>query len=334
MISDDQSSQDFAAAVERHRSALQAHCYRMVGSLTDAEDLAQEAIVRAWRRRTTFAGRSSLRGWLYSIATNVCIDHLARRPKRDLPAEYRKAIEPGMREPSAAELIWLDPCPEALIESLASPDPDPEAVVTARETLELAYLAAIQHLRPRRRAVLILRDALGWSARETASALEMSVAAVNTALPRARATMREHLPAARMDWPAGAAINAAERELLRRYMEAHERADVDELARLVADDVRLAVPPLPEIHEGREHFLASVRRSAVPGRFRYLPTMANGQLAAASYVHQPDGSYRPLAIDVLRMASQRVAAVTVFLRPDLFPVFALPESLSPPAIVR
>jgi RNA polymerase sigma-70 factor (ECF subfamily) len=316
----------FVALAERYRRRLQLHCYRMVGSLEDSEDLVQEAVLRAWRRRRSFEGRSTFQTWLYRIATNVCLDFLERRPVRELPAHYAVAIEPGSAVPEAWELVWLDPYPERLLEGVASEDGDPEAAAASKETIELAFLAAIQHLPPRQRAVLILRDVLGWSAKETASALGLTVASVTSALQRARATLREHLPRHPVEWSVTTAPSSDERALLKRYIEAHERGDVDALADLLRDDVRVAVPPLPGVREGREEFRASAMRSAAPGRFRYVPTRANGRPAAASYVLR-DGAYRPLAIDVLGVEDGLLADLTVFLRPELFAAFGLPASL-------
>jgi RNA polymerase sigma-70 factor (ECF subfamily) len=323
-----QGDRDFASLVERYRARLHLHCYRMVGSLEDAEDLVQETILRAWRYRQGFEGRSTVHTWLYRIATNVCLDFLERRRPRDMPPQLALAIEPGEAPPPASDLVWLDPYPERLLASIASEDDDPEIAVASKETVELAFLAAIQHLPARRRAVLILRDVLGWSAKETASALGLTVPSVNSASQRARTTMRQHLPRRRVEWSPAANPSRAELALLRSYMDAHERGDVDALARLLRDDVRLSAPPLPRHRDGRDAFLAAVRRSAVPGRFRYVPTRANGQPAAASYVRRDgDRAHRPLAIDVLRIEGGLVAEVSVFLRADLFPAFGLPSTL-------
>jgi RNA polymerase sigma-70 factor (ECF subfamily) len=300
----------------------------MVGSLEDAEDLVQETILRAWRHREGFEGRSTVRTWLYRIATNVCLDFIERRRPRELPAQVALALEPGESPPPASELVWLDPYPDRLLAGVASGDDDPEAAAASKETVELAFLAAIHHLPPRRRAVLILRDVLGWSSKEAAEALGLTVPAVNSALQRARATLRQHLPRRRVEWSPAANPSQDELALLRRYVDAHERGDVDGLARLLRDDIRLSAPPLPRPVDGRAAFLAKARRSAAPGRFRYVQTGANGQPAAASYVRRDgDSAYRPLGIDVLRIEDRLVAELNVFLRPDLFPVFGLPPVL-------
>ncbi|HEX8645742.1 MAG TPA: RNA polymerase subunit sigma-70 [Thermoleophilaceae bacterium] len=318
----------FVALVERYRAQLQLHCYRMVGSVEDSEDLVQETVLRAWRKRASYQGRSALRTWLYSIATNACLDFLARRPPRELTPQVAVAIEPGAAAPPASELVWLDPYPEHLLAGVASEDGDPEAALASKETVELAFLAAIQHLTPIGRAALILRDVLGCSAKETADGLGLTVPSVNSALQRARSTLREHLPRRRVEWSPAAEPSRDELLLLRRYTEAHERGDVASLAKLLRADVRLSAPPLPGAREGRDAVLASIRRSAAPGRFRYVVTRANHQPAAASYVRRDgDSAYRPLAIDVLRVERGLLARIDVFLRPDLFPVFGLPPAL-------
>jgi len=190
------------------------YCYRMLGSLSDAEDLAQETFLRAWKARDRFEGRASVRTWLYRIATNACLDVLARRPRRVLPDQLGPAGEPGGPLP-AADLPWLEPVPDRLLDEAG-----PDAVVVERETIELAYLAAVQYLPPRQRAVLVLRDVLGWSAKETADLLETSVASANSALQRARATLRERLPARRAEWTAGDAT-AQETALLKQFIAAY-----------------------------------------------------------------------------------------------------------------
>ncbi len=319
----------FASSVEGYRRELQVHCYRMVGSLEDSEDLVQETVLRAWRSRGGFEGRASFRAWLYRIATNVCLDLLARGHRRVLPADVAPAADPDADMPAPADLPWLDPYPDRLIEGLASAEDDPEAAAVKKETIELAFLSAIQHLPPRRRAVLILRDVLGWSAKDTASALGVTVASVNSALQRARTTLKQHLPARRLDWAPTSDPSSTERALLQRYMDAHESGDVASLAVLLRDDVRLSGPPRPLWFDGRQALLASARRLAAPGRFRYVATAANGQPAAASYVREAGGDrYRPMGIDVLRIEDGLVAEITAFLRPDLFAAFGLPPVLT------
>ncbi|MBV9817236.1 MAG: RNA polymerase subunit sigma-70 [Solirubrobacterales bacterium] len=317
----------FVAAVERHRREPRVHCYRMLGSLEESEDLVQETALRAWRGRHEFEGRASARAWLYAIATNACLDVLRRRPARVLPVDVAAPSDPTGALPARADLPWLEPYPDHLLEGVAPEAEGPDAIAVANETLELAFLAAIQHLTPRRRAVLILRDVLDWPARDTAAALAMSVNSVNSTLQRARATLRDHLPRRRAEWTAGTP-SASERALVGRYMDAHERGDVAALAGLLREDARVSAPPLPLWFDGREACLASARRLAAPGRFRYVATAANRQPAAASYVRRDgDGTYRPRGIDVLTIAGGLVVEVTAFLRPDLFAAFGLPAAL-------
>jgi RNA polymerase sigma-70 factor (ECF subfamily) len=316
----------FATLIERYRRELQVHCYRMLGSFEDAEDLVQETFLRAWRRRESFQGRASFRAWLYRIATNACLDVLARHPRR-VP---RPAADLGGAPPHPAAIPWLQPYPDRLLEGIGPSDAEPEAVVVARETIELAFLAAIQHLPPRARAVLLLRDVLGWSAKDTAALLEASVASVNSALQRARATLRQRLPARRLEWAPSADPSAAERALLRRYIDAHERADAAAVAALLREDARLTMPPQPTRYEGRAAVAAFFAREAFgpgsPGAFRLVPTRANRQPAAANYVRRPgDTVFRALSLDVLRIEGGQLVEITVF-APDLFPAFGLPPT--------
>jgi RNA polymerase sigma-70 factor (ECF subfamily) len=306
----------FTASVERYRRELHVHCYRMLGSFEESEDLVQETFLRAWRRRQTFEGRSSLRAWLYRIATNACLDALDKRP-RTVSAN--------------GEVLWLQPYPDKLLEEAVGAGDDPEAAVVSKETIELAYLVAIQRLVPLQRAVLILRDVLGLSAKETASVLETSVPAVNSALQRARAAMGDHLPEHRDEWPSGTDVTAAERELLDRYVEYSEGPDPIALKRLLSEDVRFSMPPQPGLWEGREEvfqcWIDGGFGSEAFGSLRCLVTRANRQPAVANYVRTPgDEGYSPLALDVFRIADGEVADIVVF-DGSVFPWFGLPESL-------
>ena len=306
----------FGARVERHRRELHVHCYRMLGSFEESEDLVQETFLRAWRRRETYAGRASVRAWLYRIATNACLDALDKRP----------------RTPTAdGEVLWLQPYPDALLEELPDGREGPEDVTLSKETLELAFLVAIQHLAPLPRAVLVLRDVLGCSARETASLLETTEASVNSALQRARAGLRERLPERRAEWAPGAEPTAAERELLDRYVELSERADAQGLAALLHEDVRFTMPPQPGTWVGRDRVVGSwVEGGFGEGMFgsmRCVVTRANGQPAVACYVRRPgDDAYTPLAIDVLRIEEGAVKDITTF-DGALLGMFNLPPRL-------
>ena len=306
----------FSALVERHRRELQVHCYRMLGSFEEAEDLTQETFLRAWRRRETYAGRASLRAWLYRIATNACLDVLEKRP--------RKPSENG-------EVLWLQPIPDDLLAELPSDAEEPDAEVVARETIELAYMVAIQHLPPRTRAVLILRDALGWRARDTAELLEMSEAAVNSALQRARAGLKEHLPTQRSDWES-AELDEADRALLEQYMRATELGDATLVAETLASDVRFTMPPQPGLWIGRDNVVGSWVEGGFGdperiGDFRCTLTFANRQPAIVNYLRGPgEDTFRAFAIDVLTIADGRIVGITTFDVP-VFAAFGLPEAL-------
>ena len=306
----------FAAVTERFRRQLHVHCYRMLGSFDEAEEIVQETFLRAWRARRAFEGRALLRSWLYRIATNACLDVIARRRPRVVVGD---------------EVTWLQPYPDRLLEPVAPSRDGPEEMAVSRETIELAFIVAIQYLPPRQRAVLIARDVVGLPARGTAAMLDMSVASVNSALQRARATLRSVLPERRMDWTVVSEPTAAEREVLRRYIDASERADLQSLAALLREDVRCAMPPQPGTYVGRATLIELWRPAIVGpqafGEFRIIPTGANRQPAAATYVRRAgDDRYRPLAIDVLRIEDGLVAEVTTFGRP-WFPRFELPSAL-------
>jgi RNA polymerase sigma-70 factor (ECF subfamily) len=303
----------FAEAVERHRRELQVHCYRMLGSFEESEDLTQETFLRAWRRRETYEGRASLRAWLYRIATNACLDALSERPRTPAPN---------------GEIAWLQPYPDELLESVAADD-EPDAEVVARETIELAFMVAIQHLAPRPRAVMIMRDILGWSAKETGAALDISVAAVNSALQRARAGLKEHLPEQRMEWTA--AGNAAERELLARYVEASEAADGPALAALMHEDARFSMPPEPGLWIGRQNIVDAWTEGGFGteafGRLKVLESRANRQPAMANYLLAPgDDTYRSLALDVLTIDGGAITEIVTF-GSKTFAWFGLPDTL-------
>jgi RNA polymerase sigma-70 factor (ECF subfamily) len=301
----------FSALVERHRRELQVHCYRMLGSLEDSEDQVQETFLRAWRRRESYQGRSTFRAWLYRIATNACLDALAARP-RQTP-----------RDP--ADIPWLQPYPDALLPG----EEEPDAVAVARETIELAFLAAVQLLPPRQRAALILRDVLGWPARDIAALLEVSVSAANSALQRARESLRRHLPERRDEW--GGHGSDEELALVRRYVEASERGDAAALAAMLSDDARFSMPPEPGLWVGRDAIFAVWDEGGFGseefGDIRCLVTAANHQPAVANYVRKPgDDAHRALALDVLRLEGGQITDVVTF-PPRLYPAFGLPLTL-------
>jgi RNA polymerase sigma-70 factor, ECF subfamily len=328
-LTDPRTQTEFGAALEHYRHELRVHCYRMLGSLEDSEDLVQETFLRAWRKRDSFSG-GSFRAWLYRIATNACLDALRRRPRRVTPPEVFAAGDPTVPPAPPADLPWLQPYPGRLLEPIAAADDGPVERAVARETIELVFLAAIQHLPPRQRAVLILRDLLGWSAKDTASLLESTVDSVNSALHRARTTLRDRLPERRTEWARATAPSEEELELLQRYLGAHERADAGALAEMLREDARLTMPPIPTWYDGREAIMTAQLQGWDPefGRLRGLVATANTQPAAAHYLRRPgDREYRPLALDVLRIEEGRVAEITTFVSPELFPAFGLPPTL-------
>jgi RNA polymerase sigma-70 factor, ECF subfamily len=320
----------FAELVERYRRELQVHCYRMLGSFEDAEDMVQETLLRAWRKRKSFEGRSSFRAWLYRIATNACLDALKRRPPRVLPPQVATAADPRVPPLPAADMPWLQPYPDRLLEGIAAGDEGPEAELVSKETIELTFLVAIQHLVPRQRAVLILRDVLGWSAKETARLLETTVDSVNSALRRARSTLRRHLPPSRLEWASGSDPTQEERRLLRRYMDAHERTDATIFAALLREDARLTMPPTPTWYDGREAIVTfHAQQLFVPEiQWRAMVTRANRQPAVAFYTRQPgEPDFRASVMDVLRVEEGRVTQIDAFVLPALFPAFGLPPAI-------
>jgi RNA polymerase sigma-70 factor (TIGR02960 family) len=303
----------FAELAERHRRELHVHCYRMLASFEEAEDAVQETLLRAWRSRDSFEG-SLLRAWLYKIATNVCLDML-RRSSRRLATVH-----------NFSEVPWLQPYPDALLDEVAPSDDQPDAVIVERETIELAFLAAMQVLPPRQRAALIARDVLGWPAIETASLLETSVAAANSALQRARATMQEHLPAQRSEWTAGEP-SAEERALLEQFIDAHQRGDAALAVSIASQDLRITMPPAPYLFEGLDTIAPLLARALSEGEWRLVPTLANRMPTAASYLRQEgDSLYRAFKFDVLRVENGLIAEITTF-GPELFPAFGLPPTL-------
>ncbi len=331
----------FARLVERHRRELRVHCYRMVGSVEEAEDLVQETFLRAWRHIGGFEGRSTLRAWLYRIATNACLDALDGRARRVLPQDLEPATtgtDAGPVEMVArTDLPWLQPLPDRLWEPAADGQDEPEAVAVTRETIELAFIAALQHLPPRRRAILVLRDVLGWPARQTAEHLGVTEAAVTSALHRARSTLRARLPDRRADWAAATEPTADERAVVRRYMAALERADLAAVADLLAEDVRAAMPPWTLWLAGRPAVMAALTESWDPGspdyvgRFRSLATRANAQPAVATYRRAPGdhaSGHQAFAVGVLRIDDGRIAEMVAFHDTTLFPAFGLPETLT------
>lgn len=317
---------EFARLVEPYRRELQVHCYRLLGSLQDAEDMVQETLLRAWRRLPTFEGRAPLRAWLYKIATNACLDALGRRPRRTLPNTAAAPADPGRPpDPPLTESIWIEPYPDDL---LPQSDAGPEGAYVIREGVALAFVTALQTLPPRQRAVLILRDVLEFRAREVATLLDLTVPAVNSALHRARMTLARSRGARRDHAAGGAAMTEAQRRLLNRYVQAWESGDVEGLIALLREDATFAMPPSPSWYVGRpaiRTFVASrVFEGAEPRRWRLLPTRANGGPAFGLYRLEASGAYEPFGIQALTIEKDKLADVTTFIVPSLFAHFGLP----------
>jgi RNA polymerase sigma-70 factor, ECF subfamily len=306
----------FAGLVEPYRAELHAHCYRMLGSVHDAEDAVQDALLRAWRGLSRFEGRSTLRSWLYTIATNACLDQIARRPKRVLPIDYGPATDPhlGPGEP-LVESVWIDPYPD---ETLGVDDRSaaPDARYERRESVELAFIAALQHLPANQRAVLILREVLGFSAKEVAGTLGTTVASVNSALQRARTAVDERVPA--QSQQATLRVLGDERltEIVDRYVDAWERSDVEAFAAMLAEDATFAMPPLASWYQGRDAIALWAAGWPLSGawNWRVVRTTANGQPALGFYAwNAEDQGYRPFALNVLSLRGSQISDVTAFI---------------------
>jgi RNA polymerase sigma-70 factor (ECF subfamily) len=321
----------FRELVEAQRADLHAHCYRMLGSLHDADDALQDTLLRAWRGLPKFRGQSSLRTWLYRIATNVCLDAIARRPKRVLPIDYGPPTRPsaGGIERALPEGLWIEPYPYEFL-GIADSAVAPDARYERREALELAFIAALQHLPRRQRAALILRDVLGFSAREAAASLETTVPSVNGALRRARAAIDERLPDPSQQTTLRALGDRRLRELVGRFADSFERGDVDAILAMLAEDATFAMPPYREWCQGKDAIAESwLMPGGPPPRLRYAPACANGQLALGTYRVEPEtGDYVPLALDVLTLRGDLISDVTAFRTPAVFPRFELPDRLA------
>jgi RNA polymerase sigma-70 factor, ECF subfamily len=322
----------FARLIGPFRRELLVHCYRMLGSLQDAEDVLQEALLHAWRRLGTLRQPASFRAWLYKIATNACLDLLDERPRRTLPSAVYPAADPreAMAEPIDAP-IWLEPLPD---EWLAGAADHPEARYTMRESIALAFQLALQLLPPRRRAVLILRDVLAWQAKEVADLLDMTISAVNSALHRARATVRKYHGADRDAAVRSLPDDERTRRLLNEYVQAWGAADIAKLIALLKDDATWVMPPLATWYRGREaiHAFIVTRLLAARGvRGRYIATRANGQPAMAIY-HRSDTNevYQAVGLQVLTVDESvwQIAQVSTFMKPELFSRFDLAVELS------
>jgi RNA polymerase sigma-70 factor, ECF subfamily len=315
-------TRELELGLEQHRSELTGYCYRMLASPFEAEDAVQETFLRAWRGFSRFEGRSALRSWLYSIATNVCLDMLNGRERRARPMDLGPAREPVEANLNTMpEVTWIEPTPDGRV----VPEGDPAAVAEARETIRLAFVAALQHLPPRQRAVLILCEVLRWKASEVAELLETSVASVNSALQRARATLAASKPS---PVDASPSLDQADAELLARYVEAFERYDMDALTSLIHEDATQSMPPFDLWLTGRDDIFSWwVGPGAACRGSRVIPTVAaNGAPAFGQYKPRPDGDgYEPWALQVLEIADGKIVELTFFLDTKrVFPLFGLP----------
>jgi len=315
----------YGQLVDPHRRSLHAHCYRMLGSLEDADDAMQDVLLRAWRGIGRFQGRSSLRTWLYTIATNACLQLVRRRPGRVLPRDLGPSSGTGSTGGvPLAETVWIEAYPANAIPTA----PSPGAAYEERETLELAFVAVLQHLPPRQRAVLLLRDVLDFSAREAATLLDTSVPSVNSALQRARETIRRRAPERSQQATLRDLGDDRSRALVAAYIEAIEHADVDGVVSLLTEDAAWSMPPMSTWYRGLDEIVAFLTRSPFTLRWRHLPTVVNGQLAVGCYIWDAErGDFEAAVIDVLSLRGDRVAEVTAFLGGERFPRFGLPARL-------
>lgn len=311
----------FGRLVGPLRDELRAYCYRMLGSLHDAEDAVQDTLDRAWRSLERFEDHGSIRPWLYKIATNRALTFIERRGRRrELPTDLSPEGAP------LAEAAWLGPYPDQLMGWTARLNP--EARIVARESVELAFVAALQHLSASQRAVLLLRDVLGYSASEVADVLDTTVAAVNSALQRARKVVIELRPEPSQQQTLKRLGDAAQREVAQRYMTAWEAGDVDAIVAMLAEDARYAMPPLTTWYAGRVEIRGFLVDAVLRHRWRFLPARANGQLAFGTYLWSDErGAYVPAGLDLLALRGQQVAEVVSFLDAD-FPTFGLPAQLA------
>lgn len=328
-------SSEFTSLVEPYRRELYLHCYRLLGSLHDAEDLVQEAMLRAWQHFDTFRGQSSLRTWLYQIATNACLDALKKRSRRALPTQLIPEADPLQPlAPAWAESTWLEPLPDSW---LAEAMEDPAARYSRRESVSLAFLTVLQLLPPRQRAILILSDVLDWRASEIASLLSLSVSAVNSALHRARVTMAKQYHTDEQERAKDLTVSTRTQALLERYLQAWDSKDVDGLVALMKEDASFTMPPSPSWYHGRAAIRTLLTAQALApetqNRWRFFPTDANGCPAFAVYhATSPDGTFQAFGIQIITLEESQsgllIADVTTFLNPSLFSHFGFPPELS------
>ncbi len=322
--------QAFSTLTEPYRRELYVHCYRMMGSVQDAEDMVQEAFLRAWRRRDSYEGRASLRAWLYKIATNVCLDALDKRTRRVVP--FTRGEASTLEQPipmDVNEPIWLEPFPD---EMLVWDDAGPDGYTTARENITLAFITVLHLLPPRQRAVLILRDVLEWEASEVADLLGVTVASVKSALHRARETMAHH-KRANLEGTAPQTLDAARQSQLAEYVRAWQTADINGLTALLREDATFSMPPIPSWYQGRATIAGLLGKTIMGGeangRWHLIPTRANGQIGFGLYRREANGVYSAYAIQVLTFGEDgSIADIITFRSPGLVAKFGLPENVN------
>jgi RNA polymerase sigma-70 factor (ECF subfamily) len=320
----DGDSRAFDELIGAYRSELRAHCYRMLGSVHDADDALQDAVFRAWKGLPGFNERGTVRAWLYSIATHTALDLATHRSRRELPVDFGPAAGPDADlDPPSTDIPWLEPYPDQWLT-------DPDAKFEQRESIELAFVIALQHLPPLQRAVLLLREVLGFSTAEIATQLGTSAASVNSALQRARAAVRERRPEATQRQALNNLGEQRTRALAQQYADAIERADVDTLISMLTADATWSMPPIPTYYRGHEAVASFLRRFPLTQAWKHRPTQANGHLAVGCYMYDPDQqAFLPHCIDVLTLTQDgdRISAVTAFLGAD-FPNFGLPVDVN------
>jgi RNA polymerase sigma-70 factor, ECF subfamily len=336
----------FQSLVDAHHAELRAHCYRMLGSVHDADDALQETLLRAWRGLAKFEGRSSVRSWLYAIASNAAMDIARHRSRRELPTDFAAASSAGALQPPLTDRPWLEPYPDAWLAN--GPGQSPDARYEQRESIELAFVVALQHLPPLQRAVLLLRDVVGFSTAEICVQLRKTPAAVNSALQRARESARDRLPSRSQQATVRMLGDDRTRAIVEQYAGAIERGDIDTLVSMLTEDATWSMPPTPSWFRGHEAVTDFLVRFPLAERWQHVPTSANGQLAVGCYLfNESTADYRPAVLDVVTLAGAQIAAVTGFQcaealapppRPgdwvggsELFTRFGLPLAVATPA---
>jgi RNA polymerase sigma-70 factor (ECF subfamily) len=317
----------FEALLAPYRNQLHTHCYRLIGSVHDADDALQDTLMRAWRGLAGYQGRSSLRVWLFQIATNACLKLIAKRPKRVLSIDFETAATQQISGSASDESTWIEPYPDKAL-GVEDGYTVPEANYEQRESIELAFIAAVQHLSGRQRAILILRDVLGFSANEVAESLNTTVASVNGVLNRARKAVSARVPKQSQQHTLRALGNERQRQLVSQYMGAWETGDIGAVVAMLTHDAKWSMPHLATLYRGLDEIMAFLGETISQG-WRHIPTQANGQLAVGCYLWDPTTrSYMACVLDVLTLDGERIKAVTSFVTPEIFPLFGMPREIA------